>query len=151
MSRNNITTYITNSMFYGIFPSIAGGYFDDKALYERDRDIFKKFIPTIRNISAAGWEPIPYATVNNDKIKIERYGNITGNLYYSIRNDQSSQQNGTITISLANLGINKTVDQIEAIDIQNNNSAIFRVENQLIRINITIKPQETLVYKINTI
>jgi hypothetical protein len=35
-----------------------------------------KYIPVIREISKAGWEPIPYARCRQKSIRIERYGRI---------------------------------------------------------------------------
>ena len=59
---------------YGIWPSIeedttsdAPGYFSNPALYERDRPIFQQFIPVLRKINFAGWQPLTFATASDSR------------------------------------------------------------------------------------
>lgn len=162
ITHNEMEQYFKYEMFYGIFPSISivGGvvidkdktyaktysrYWENQSLYERDRGLFKNYIPMIKNLSAAGWEPIQYANVNNSKIKIERYGNLNNNsLFYSVGNDQSDEQNGIITIYIGN-----NVNTIKITDMLSGYTLSKNVNDGTVNFNVTIKPRETLIYKIN--
>jgi len=157
ISHDSIEKYIKNEMFYGIFPSInmqidKERYWSNASFYERDRDLFKKYIPLIKDFSKAGWEPIPYANVSNPNIKVERYGYINkNNLYYTIGNDDLIIQNGTLNINLAKQGLNKS--QVVSIEIQElTTNKIFTkdVLNGVISFNISVNPQDINIYKIVT-
>jgi len=153
ISHTEMETYIKDEMFYGIFPSIynsgVGSYWSNPGLYERDRGLFKKYIPVIKEISKAGWEPIPYANVNNPNIRIERYGgNDKINVYYTVRNDQINLQTGTLTVNINNLGINPdSISKILLSELTSGVTTELSPDDQL-DLFIQINPNDILVYKI---
>ncbi|HWD39878.1 MAG TPA: hypothetical protein VG944_13605 [Fimbriimonas sp.] len=73
--------YMQRCMAYGIFPSAFSAnaathpYWQNPTLYERDRPLFKKYIPMIRRLAQAGWEPVTGARTNNPHVFVERFGN----------------------------------------------------------------------------
>jgi hypothetical protein len=87
--------YFQRSLFYAVFPSMFQGhaemnetaYFSNPAWYNRDRALFIKYIPMIRKLDEAVWEPVPYATVDPPEVRIERYGSFEkGNLAFTLHN-----------------------------------------------------------------
>ncbi len=104
-----VEKYFQRSLFYGIFPSMFSAdaathpYWENPALYERDRPLFRKYIPVIKRLSAAGWEPIPHATSANASIYLERYGS----RLFTLLNDTHQPADTTVTIDLTALGIPK--------------------------------------------
>jgi len=159
ISHSEIENYISNELFYGIFPSISipikekiygkNRYWDNSTLYERDRDLFKKYIPMAKEISKAGWKPIPYATLDNSNIKIERYGDINKNsLYYTVYNDGSNAQNGKLTIYLIKQSINNDITTVKITELISNNTFTRRVLNGNVSFDISVNPKEVLIYKI---
>jgi hypothetical protein len=87
--------YFQRSLFYAVFPSMFQGhaamnetaYFSNPAWYNRDRALFVKYIPMIRKLDEAGWEPVPCATVDPPDVRIERYGSFErGNLAFTLHN-----------------------------------------------------------------
>ncbi|HWQ95865.1 MAG TPA: dockerin type I domain-containing protein, partial [Candidatus Methylomirabilis sp.] len=150
ISHTEVERFIKEEMFYGIFPSIynsgIGSYWSNSSLYERDRGLFKKYIPIIKEISKAGWEPIPYANINNPNIKIERYGsNDKVNLYYTVRNDQISLQKGTLTVNINNLGINEnSISKVLLTELTSGATKELSPNDQ-IDLSIQIDSGETLV------
>lgn len=151
--RSEMENYIKYSTFYAIFPSIQNAglndYFYDKDLYERDRDLFKNYIPIISNISKAGWEPITYATIDNKNINIERYGYFDkSNLYYTLRNTEATAQNGILVINLSRLGA-QNVKSIEVNELISNGLVNSNFDGSNIILNINIDPGDTLVFRIN--
>ncbi len=75
-----VALYFQKCLFYGVYPSFFSAnaathvYWENPALYERDRAQFKRFIPLIRMISEAGWEPVTYSRTSDLAVFIERYG-----------------------------------------------------------------------------
>ena len=122
VTRNEIEQYIKHQMSFGFYPAVCtiGGeekpgyahwerYFGSPEQFERDRDLFKKYIPIIRRINDAGWEPVTYARIAGDEgvspIHIERFGDWRyNNLYFTIRNTAKETKKATVTVELAKLG-----------------------------------------------
>ncbi|MCS7224441.1 MAG: hypothetical protein NZ959_07785 [Armatimonadetes bacterium] len=120
-----VEKYMERCLFYGIFPS----FFDEEAAskdpywaspkkwYNRDRHLFKKYIPLIQRIAQAGWEPITYARSNNPKVYVERYGpSKKGDpVYFTIMNDHTSEQHAVIDIDTRALGLKRDIKGVEKI------------------------------------
>jgi hypothetical protein len=92
LSHELVEQYFQVCLFYGIYPSMfshnasSDRYWDDPALYERDRPLFQRYIPLIRRLNVAGWEPVTYATTSDpDDVYIERFGDWP-NLHFTLRN-----------------------------------------------------------------
>jgi len=94
VSQSEMESYMRLCAVYGIYPSAfsadaaSNNYFEQPRLYERDRPLFKKYVPIIRSLSLAGWEPVSYATVDNVNLAIEAFGTnaVTGMRYLTVRN-----------------------------------------------------------------
>ena len=75
---NLVERYFNRSLFYGMFPSMfsadaySNNYWDNPTLYNRDRPLFKSYIPVIKRVAEAGWQPVTYARATN--ANIERWG-----------------------------------------------------------------------------
>ena len=80
VTHAKMETYIRFCAFYAFYPSAfsADGedanYFAQPALYERDRNLFKKYVPIIRTLSLAGWQPVTDATCDSTNLGLESYG-----------------------------------------------------------------------------
>jgi len=155
ISHEDIKIYIKNEMFYGIFPSIYGAgrnrfdnYWFDDSLYERDRDLFSKYIPIIKELSNAGWEPIPYALADNKNLKIERYGRPeNNNVYFTIKNDQLSLQRGNVTFYLSEIGFN-TSSKVKIKEMISGTSFDGIAKDGNLKLQVNIAPKDVLVYNI---
>lgn len=113
-NRQFVEKYFKRCLFYAIFP----GFFDEEAAskdpywtspkrwYDRDRDLFKKYLPLIISLAQAGWEPLTYASSDKKNIYVERYGRVSdGNLHFTIFNDSEKRENFILTIELTPLGL----------------------------------------------
>lgn len=118
VEHEEVEQYIKEQLFWGFFPGIAscgGGtgwgeslerYFLHPELYERDRQVFKTYIPIIRDLSEAGWEPLTFATVDSSDVMIERFGDWSDNcVFFTLKNTGASPVAATITIDAESLGI----------------------------------------------
>lgn len=99
-SHEHVERYMKRSLAYGMFPGFfshnasQGHYFTRPELYERDRDLFKKYVPLCRLVAEAGWEPITLARSDSDGVLVERFGD----RYLTVLNDTDRRQRATITI-----------------------------------------------------
>ncbi|HWQ92943.1 MAG TPA: hypothetical protein VN673_14800, partial [Clostridia bacterium] len=67
--------------------------------YERDRALFRKYIPLLRHVTSAGWQPVTRASCSNPKIWLERYGAPFGGAFYlTAFNDSDRIQEGLIRL-----------------------------------------------------
>ncbi len=101
-SHEAVEKYMKRSLAYGMFPGFfsanasTGHYFTRPDLYERDRDLFKKYVPLCKLVAEAGWEPITRAASSNKNVHIERFGD----QYLTIFNDNNQPQDITLTTEM---------------------------------------------------
>ena len=106
-----VELYMKRCAFYAVFPSMfshdasSDVYWTRPYLYNRDRHLFKKYIPVISALNAAGWEPITHARSDNPQVYVERYGKPGGPLYLTLFNDSAEAQAATVTLEAAALGV----------------------------------------------
>ncbi len=99
-SHDLVERYMKRCLAYGMFPGFfshnasQGHYFTRSELYERDRDLFKRYVPLCRRVAEAGWEPITGAHTDNERVYVERYGR----RYLTVFNDTNRPQNARITL-----------------------------------------------------
>ncbi|MBN1846515.1 MAG: hypothetical protein JW810_12570, partial [Sedimentisphaerales bacterium] len=102
-SHELVERYMKRSLAYGMFPGFfshnasEGHYFTRPEFYERDRDLFKRYIPLCKRVAEAGWRPVTGARSSNEAVHLERFGDS----YLTIYNDADSPQEATITLEAA--------------------------------------------------
>lgn len=102
--------YFEKMMAYGFFPSFFSvdasndPYWQDKKKIENGRPFFKKYIPLIKEISAAGWEPVTAAGTTAEGVRIERFGD-EKEFYFTVWNNGSTDKTCILTIDLEALKI----------------------------------------------
>jgi len=81
-----IEDYFHASLLWDIFPSFFNGsYFEDgkwitahffkqPELYNQARPLYRQFIPILRRMFDAGWEPVTLAHATPADVRLERYG-----------------------------------------------------------------------------
>ena len=119
-----VERYFQRCLFYGIWP----GFFDEEAASkdpdwgsvkkwsERDRPLFKKYIPWLRRLTAAGWQPLTHACCDNSNIRIERFGpDADGTVFLTLLNDTTEPQSGVVMADLKALGMNATAPARELV------------------------------------
>ncbi|MGC8644580.1 MAG: hypothetical protein ACP5XB_32345, partial [Isosphaeraceae bacterium] len=102
-----VEKYMKRSLAYGFFPGFfshnasEGHYFTRPDLYDRDRPLFRKYVPLCKLVAEAGWEPITQARSSDEHVHLERFGE-TGTRYLTVFND--SRERRTVSISLETVG-----------------------------------------------
>ncbi len=116
LSRDTLLTYFHQSTFYGFYPSFHDAqkrrgepieyYWTNPKVYNRDRPLFRKFLPIILEINRAGWEPITYARSSDPRIFVERFGrNPEDGLYFTVWNDSAVPRTFRLTFDADALGL----------------------------------------------
>lgn len=112
--------YMRLCLFYGMFPGFfsenasTNCYFANPTWYNRDRPLFRRYMPIIRRVAEAGWEPLTLARADAPDVWLERWGTQAGGgsqgrgLFLTILNTATRPCKTTITLD-ALLGGNRTV------------------------------------------
>lgn len=97
-SHELVEKYMKRCLAYGMFPGFfshnasQGHYFTRPELYDRDRPLFKKYVPLCKRVAEAGWEPITQAHSSDEHVYVERFGD----RYLTVFNDGSQRRTVTI-------------------------------------------------------
>ena len=134
--------YMERCLFYGVFPSFFSAnaatdiYWANPKFYNRDRDLFVKYVPLVRAVAEAGWQPLTRATSENKSIWIERFGDADA-IYLTLRNDASTRVTARVTLE-------KPLNAKSATDV----SSDEKLALQNGAFEIALQPDETRVVKL---
>lgn len=110
-SYSETEMYMRRCMFFAFYPSFFSAdasstnhYFSQTGLYNRDRPLFKKYVPIIRSLGKAGWQPIPHAKSSDPEVRIERYGEGSP-CYLTLLNASGKAKTVVVEVDLAALGL----------------------------------------------
>jgi len=154
-----IEHYFKNALFYGFYPGLIGIgdnpnllYFKNPDIYERDRSLFKKYIPLIQALGSAGWEPVTYAKSDNPSIYVERYGpKSLGSIWYiTVRNISDKRQTYSLTLTVETLGLTNAlaVDFIDLITGDVVTATKTKLDETYLTIKDTIEANEVRMFTI---
>lgn len=103
--------YFQEALFYGFHPSFFSEnasddpYWRSPYHYNIGRPFFKKYIPVIREVASAGWQPVTLARVRPANLGLERFGTGDGPVYLTLRNfSNAGPTDFEITLDLKALG-----------------------------------------------
>ena len=105
-SHDLVEKYMKRCLAYGMFPGFfshnasEGHYFTRPELYERDRKLFKKYMPLCKAVAEAGWQPVTRVRSDREEVYVERFGDD----YLTVFNDSARQQRVTITTEMNVIG-----------------------------------------------
>jgi len=146
--------YFQRSLFYGIFPGFFSAdasthpYWENPAWYNRDRPLFKKYIPLIQKLSAAGWQPVTLARSDNSQIRLERFGSVPGDKYV-----QEDAPHLYLTAMNTSDKPQHTIIKMEnAIDPPKNITELISgkvLSSQQNILNITLNPQQVMLLQLH--
>lgn len=140
---NGYEIYFEKLLAYGFFPSFfstdasSDPYWMDSKKVENGRSFFKKYIPIIKQIAGAGWEPVTGAVSNVELVRIERFGK----KFFTIRNNGEEAIECVVSLDLEKLKIPEKFSVKEVVGEQN-----IKVEKN--KLFISIPAQRTQVIEI---
>lgn len=97
-TREKTLRYFERSLAYGMYAGFFSAnaatntYFSQPDLYERDRELFRKYVPLCRKVGQAGWQPLTRAVSSQPEVHVERFGE---NLF-TLFNDSTIARKATI-------------------------------------------------------
>jgi hypothetical protein len=132
--------FMKRSLAYGMFPGYFSAnastktYFSQPELYERDRPLFKKYVPLCKLVAEAGWQPITLATSSEPNVYVERFGSDTKKTYFTVFNDSQETKTATLRfekgyVSFKDLVSDKIVLVVDGV------------------LNMTLSPEDVAVLK----
>jgi len=102
--------YFDNQLLYGFWPGIstAGGgtepgyrgmhrYFREPGMFERDRELWREYLPVFDELNAAGWEPVTRARCEPATVRVERFGS-GGIIYLTVHNHGDEPADATLSL-----------------------------------------------------
>jgi hypothetical protein len=124
-------------LLYAIFP---GGFKIDK------RALFKKYVPALQALGAAGWQPIPHAQSDRPGVVIERYG-AGDTLHLAVHAPESGGPSaGPVKISLevGKVGLTpEAAGRLQAVDLVTGETIPLAVEASKAMLSMELRPAQT--------
>ncbi len=104
--------YFMRCAAYGFFPSFFShnaydkNYWEQPAWYNRDRPVFKQFIPVLQTIGRAGWEPVTWGRSDSPReILVERFAaGDSGPQYWTVHNPTDRTVRGRVWLARGRVG-----------------------------------------------
>lgn len=150
-----VEKFMKRSLAYGMFPGFFSAdastkhYFSNPELYERDRPLFKKYMPLCKAVAESGWEAQTGATSSDEKVYVERFGKFeylrkpqnasqtpAKSLYFTVFNDSQEEK----TFEIAFRGDN--FDRVQAF-VDRVSGKTFELERR--KLTATLGPEDVMV------
>lgn len=93
--------------FYGIYPSFANmRVYETPEAYAPVAELNDRFVPVLRTVTGAGWQPITHARSSDPDVWLERWGpDERGTVYLTVYNSAEDERSVTLTVQAADLGL----------------------------------------------
>jgi hypothetical protein len=144
-----VERYFQRSMFYGIYPSFFSvdaansPYWQDPKWYNRDRPLFRKYIPIIQRLSAAEWEPVTRARSSHTNVFVERFGS----RYLTVLNDTGARTSVTLTLNSSFLGGSSPGKEWAVTDMVSGKQ-VAHIKPGRRQFSVTLAPDGTLALEV---
>jgi hypothetical protein len=144
-----VEKYFQRCLFYGMWPGMFSHnaadhpYWQNPKWYNRDRPLFKRYIPLIKRVAESGWQPVTEARVSNDRLLVERFGaKGTEVVCFTVFNDTTQPQAGRLQIDAAGLGL--TSQTLAVRDLLTGEERPFTAAG----LDLVLQPQEVKVFEL---
>ena len=143
-----VERYLQRCLAYGVFPSFFSHnaadnpYWQRPDLYNRDRALFKRYIPIIKRLGEAGWEPVTWARADDPHVYLERFGRPGGAILLTAFNDSDKGRRARLTLELAALGATVTG---EAKELLSGAQVPLQVAGEVGSLELELGPEEVKV------
>jgi IPT/TIG domain-containing protein len=148
-TASQVLGYLRQALLLGFFPGFNGAYWDDSTAYERDRPLFKQYIPLIQKEATAGWQPITYVTSSDPATLVERFGNsATGTFFISAQNTGTTTTSVQLSVDGTGLGISAAATVTARELVSNTVITVTRSGGNLI-LSDSFAASETSLYELS--
>ena len=140
--------YYHLATLYGIYPSFANmRVYETPEMYAPVRALNDRFVPALRAITRAGWQPIPHARASDPEVWLERWGpGSDGEVYLTVYNSAGEERACTLTIDAASLGLTGARLRIE--DRLSSGEWLGPVANGSCLVSVTIPAEQVRVLRL---
>lgn len=105
LSVDDMEKYFRDCLALGLLPSFFSHdgandpYWVDATLYERDRSLFRRYLPLTIRLSAAGWQPLPAVERPPADVGIEQFGATSNTVFWlTLRNTGTQPASGVLRL-----------------------------------------------------
>lgn len=98
------------------------------------RGAYRQYVPAIEELSAAGWEPVPYATAG-EGVVVERFGSAARGLYFTLRNYDPEPKQVSLRVQRGGLGIAER-ERLVALDLVPGTPEIVPLEGDVLQARV---------------
>lgn len=161
-TRDEVAAYLRGQLFWGFHPGVSsiGGrwvdgapdrYFRHPELYERDRPLFRQITPIIRELGAAGWEPVTGARVTPAG-ETERFGDFTrGDVLFTVRVGSGPPLAGELAVDLSACGLSGEAASIRVCDLLASTEQTVSAAAHWLDLPLTLAPDEVRVFRLTAL
>jgi hypothetical protein len=149
------TVYMNETLFWGVYPSFfspnasSDPYWKNPKAMEIGRPFFKKFIPLIREVASAGWQPVTRARMQQEALSVERFGpGSDGAVYFTIRSLEDLFDGGPAEIVIES-GLFPTAKSLAGMEITSGEKVRLSRKGSVVTGRIAMKKGETKVLRVN--
>jgi len=157
IGRREMELFMKRCLAYGVFPGFfdwppsglgpGGRYWYHARYYERDRDLFRKYLPLCRALATAGWEPVTHAHTSAPSVFVERFGPTPhGILWLTLLNEDTRAHKTTLTLEAAALGLDAA--KVKAMDVLTGTPVVFSRRDDLLTAEAAVAADGVMVIQI---
>ncbi len=108
LTRSDMEKYFRECLYFAFMPSFFSHdgandpYWVDSEMYERDRPLFRKYLPLTIRLSEAGWRPVPSVAVRDSRLRVEQYGSANDDVFFiTVRNPLDGEADDLLVLDTA--------------------------------------------------
>ncbi len=155
-ARADVETYMKRLVAFGHMPGMfditpsrsnpGSSYWNHPEWYNRDRSLFRKYIPLARELAAAGWEPVTWVEADGG-VTLQRFGHLDkGHLFIAVLNDTTAAYEGTLVLAAERLGLQQ--DPLEYHEEVRHERLVARRDGNHVLIPLSVPASDLAVVRI---
>ncbi len=104
LDASRLELFFRDCLFWGFLPGLRNGdadesYWEHPAWYDRDRALFRTYLPLIRRITLAGWQPAGAISASPAALWVEEFGNSNSSIrHLTVRNASDQAVAGALLL-----------------------------------------------------
>ena len=135
--------------FYGIYPSFANmRVYETPESYAPVAVLNDRFVPVLRQITSAGWQPITCAKSSDPGVWLERWGpNDAGTVYLTVYNTSKTEARAELEIETDALGLSG--NKLTATDLLSSDRWPAKIEEGRAMLAVPVPQEQVRVLRLN--
>jgi hypothetical protein len=135
-------------LHFGIYPgyrqTLGGAAWEyDSKQWAAVQKIINRYNPLLKQITAAGWQPVTRARADNPAVWLERYGTTPPALFFTVMNTGPKALRAGIALDGKALGLDAPLRCVELVRLEN------QPEVKAGRIELALEPQEVRLIRVS--